>query len=59
MRGPGPEERKLSSRIFFKVFGHWPQRVVKERLDRVDANRRAMEREYMERRYREYRGKKC
>jgi len=50
--GPGPEERKFSSRIFFKVLGHWPQRVVEERLDRVAADRRAMEREYMERRLR-------
>jgi hypothetical protein len=29
---PGPEERKLSSRIRFKLFGRWPDSVVAERL---------------------------
>lgn len=30
--GPGPHERKLRNRILFRLTGHWPQSVVRERL---------------------------
>lgn len=32
---PGPIERKWSSRVYFRVFGRWPQGVVDERMGRV------------------------
>jgi hypothetical protein len=48
--GPGPQERKRSSQIYFKIFGRWPHAVVAERLgiDLVAAERwlRAMETEH-------------
>jgi hypothetical protein len=31
---PGPIERKLSSRLHFKLFGRWPQAVADERIAR-------------------------
>jgi hypothetical protein len=32
MNGPGPQERKWSSRLRFRLFGRWPDAVVAERL---------------------------
>lgn len=32
MLGPGPIERRLRSRLMFKLIGHWPDAVVRERL---------------------------
>jgi hypothetical protein len=34
--GPGPEERKFSSRLHFKLFRRWPASVVTERLAVAD-----------------------
>lgn len=34
MSGPGPVERRLSSRLHYRVFGCWPRAVVHERLSR-------------------------
>ncbi len=39
---PGPVERKLSSRIYFRVFGVWPGRVAAERLAQFDRNQEAI-----------------
>lgn len=30
--GPGPRERKVWNRLWFRLFGFWPERVVRERL---------------------------
>src|ERR1044071_9863005 len=30
--GPGPQERKWTSRFRFRLFGRWPESVVTERL---------------------------
>ena len=34
---PGPEERKLRSRLHFRLLGYWPRAVVAERLRAVEA----------------------
>jgi hypothetical protein len=36
--GRGPIERKLSSRLHFKLFGRWPRAVADERLGRMYVN---------------------
>lgn len=46
--GPGekrhmPLEEKLSSRVYFKAFGHWPKSVVNERLANISYDSTAVD----------------
>ena len=34
LSGPGPKERRLYSRLHFKLLGYWPQSVAHERIAR-------------------------